>query len=578
MSDVQPQPQAPPNAPETQDAPPKKKRTWRRWLFRAGITAFVLLIMMSVMAVGTEYYTSRPDFCASCHIMHPYYDSWSHDVHADAGGAICVDCHYRPGERHTIMAKFRGLSQATSYFSGRYGAGRPRAHASNESCLTSGCHGDQKFMNKVLELGSTTFVHAKHLDPDSEMIRTLKEEFTSLTKSLNQRVGAERMAEVDEISEQFEPVPDRNRRLKALLAGNTDDDTVADVLRYAELKHTDLRIDQLGSLKCASCHQFDATLKNHFAVQKTTCFTCHFMNQPFNANTGECLSCHEPPTGPVAVHYASASAGGGSDGPATMDHSVILENNVDCVSCHADVLSEKGTVLLSACQNCHDQARFLKDFEHRNAETVREYHHVHAGKQHARCNDCHRVIQHKLAEAVSPHDIESLLDPVRQDCQFCHPNHHMEQVDMLLGRGGFTKQHTQVSNPMAGARASCRACHTDTGTDVKGDLVVTSTLTSCRGCHSEDYQQLFERWHDSIHARLEEADMLLQKVRSRTDALDENNAKDKEMLALVDRAGENIHFVSAANGLHNRNYAMMLLDQAINDLDSVLAELPTQEQ
>ena len=58
-----------------------------------------------------EYKTSQPQFCSSCHIMEPYYETWEADVHGAKLEVACVDCHYAPGERTTLKAKFRGLSQ-----------------------------------------------------------------------------------------------------------------------------------------------------------------------------------------------------------------------------------------------------------------------------------------------------------------------------------------------------------------------------------------------------------------------------------------------------------------------------------
>ena len=57
--------------------------------------------------------------------MVPYYETWQADLHGGKLDIACVECHYAPGERTTLKAKFRGLSQVASYFSGRYGARAP---------------------------------------------------------------------------------------------------------------------------------------------------------------------------------------------------------------------------------------------------------------------------------------------------------------------------------------------------------------------------------------------------------------------------------------------------------------------
>ena len=70
------------------------------------------LIFIVVIAglVGSEWYTSQPEFCGNCHIMKKYYNQWSNDKHATKNIG-CVDCHYAPGTKMTPKAKFKGLGQ-----------------------------------------------------------------------------------------------------------------------------------------------------------------------------------------------------------------------------------------------------------------------------------------------------------------------------------------------------------------------------------------------------------------------------------------------------------------------------------
>jgi nitrate/TMAO reductase-like tetraheme cytochrome c subunit len=257
-----------------------------------------------------------------------------------------------------------------------------------------------------------------------------------------------------------------------------------------------------------------------------------------------------------------------------MDHATIIANDINCVSCHADLVEGTGRVTRRDCQNCHDQQRYIEDFDQLTTEVVRDYHRIHAAGQHARCNDCHQLIQHELKPIADPTDTQALLSPVREDCEHCHPGHHCQQIELLLGRGGFVEDAVGMANPMAGLRVNCRACHTKSGIDPKGEAIITSTLESCRGCHSEDYQELFASWQNSIAARLDESNTILarveQQLTSATKPYDQNWIEAER---LFKRAKNNIHFVSTAGGLHNKNYAMMLLDQAVVDLQRAHALL-----
>ena len=55
-------------------APAVRRR--RRVLWLALVIMCGLIAAPVVMLIGAEYYTSRSEFCGSCHIMDPYYKSW----------------------------------------------------------------------------------------------------------------------------------------------------------------------------------------------------------------------------------------------------------------------------------------------------------------------------------------------------------------------------------------------------------------------------------------------------------------------------------------------------------------------
>ncbi|MBE3587994.1 MAG: cytochrome c nitrite reductase small subunit [Thermoanaerobacteraceae bacterium] len=53
-----------------------------------------LLVMVVILTAGTKAvisYTDRPEFCLSCHVMEPQYETWFHSSHRQE--ASCSDCH-----------------------------------------------------------------------------------------------------------------------------------------------------------------------------------------------------------------------------------------------------------------------------------------------------------------------------------------------------------------------------------------------------------------------------------------------------------------------------------------------------
>lgn len=59
-----------------------------------------------LLAAGAVWYTGRPQFCRSCHLMETRYVSWSRSAHA--GSADCLDCHAEPGVIGEIKAHLNG--------------------------------------------------------------------------------------------------------------------------------------------------------------------------------------------------------------------------------------------------------------------------------------------------------------------------------------------------------------------------------------------------------------------------------------------------------------------------------------
>lgn len=575
-----PQP-APPDDPSAEKRGPASRRRSRlRAALGAVGTAFlILLIVGGIGLAGAEYHTARPTFCGSCHIMEPYYASWSHDLHGAKLGVRCVDCHYAPGERFTIQAKFKGLSQVASYFSGRYGAGRPRAHVSDDSCLTSSCHGDRAYESKRLPIGeprtetrlvdgravevtrqpTVAFYHEKHLNIETRLADTQREREAARAR-LQVALGAEGFQRVQRIARAVQPAEQRDAELETALSELAAGPEVArDARALRDLEHRHTRLKQLEGLTCSACHQYDATGQGHLTVAVQTCYTCHFTHEAFNRNTAQCLKCHEPPARVVFIHGPEAP----DSGPVLMDHRDIVARDIDCASCHLDVVRGRASVSERECRHCHDQDRFLVDFAARNTETVERYHAVHVARQRARCEDCHQAVVHALLDPLRATPT-GFLEPVLNDCQHCHPGHHREQVQMLAGVGGLGVPR-DTPNAMLGSRLNCRACHVQAGEGVKGEAVIRATQQACVACHSDDYARLFDQWRSEMGALLEETQALLARVQRAAAALP---ALPDDLGERIEAARLNVQFVANAGGMHNRHFALQLLDAARRELEA----------
>jgi len=144
-----------------------------RWITVA--VAGVVLIAVLAGAYGeAEYYISRSSFCGTvCHIMDEPYQSWKSSKHyaPDDGPtqhAGCVDCHFLPGEHASFKAKMEGLRHLAAYLYDPDAHMPIRPVVKDGACLQSGCHSTEKFINKKLKFGETSFFkHGAHLDKET---------------------------------------------------------------------------------------------------------------------------------------------------------------------------------------------------------------------------------------------------------------------------------------------------------------------------------------------------------------------------------------------------------------------------
>src|SRR5512135_199739 len=73
---------------------------------------FTVLLLLIVLTAGAAEFTSRPQFCPTCHYMESFYESWQASKH---NRISCVKCHFDPGLAGTVRGKLEGLVQVVKY-------------------------------------------------------------------------------------------------------------------------------------------------------------------------------------------------------------------------------------------------------------------------------------------------------------------------------------------------------------------------------------------------------------------------------------------------------------------------------
>ena len=134
----------------------------KRWII-------IILTVVAALAVsgivGSEYYTSQPQFCGFCHttIKNPY-DSWVESGHTDVK---CVDCHFAPGKESFLKVGYRGAEHLFAILSPNVEAIEVQVSSkvSNLGCSTSQCHPGEKFVYGKVNLAEDVPVtHKPHED------------------------------------------------------------------------------------------------------------------------------------------------------------------------------------------------------------------------------------------------------------------------------------------------------------------------------------------------------------------------------------------------------------------------------
>ncbi len=127
---------------------------------RLALTVMLGTIGLILFLFASMEYTSRSEFCNTCHYMEPFYLAWKSSSHKDVD---CIICHYEPGILSTFEGKIKGLEQLFKYTTQSYRRSKPWAEIPDESCLRSGCHEKRLLQGTVKFKEEILFDHTPHL-------------------------------------------------------------------------------------------------------------------------------------------------------------------------------------------------------------------------------------------------------------------------------------------------------------------------------------------------------------------------------------------------------------------------------
>jgi predicted CXXCH cytochrome family protein len=442
----------PPPPPAGNSEPVPEGTYWRRvrlTLLRLSAVLGALLVLLALMTGGAAEYTSRSQFCSSCHIMEPYYVSWQESSHHNVS---CIKCHFPPGAVEKVRGKLMGLVQLLKYVTQSAGP-RPAAAVSDASCLR--CH-DTRLLAGRVSFHGVPFDHRPHLTQKrrgkqlrctschSQIVQGVHMTVTPSTcflchfkdNGLNEGLGT---------CTRCHAIPERSFDLGGGVKFNHE-------LVYER------------GIDCANCHR--DVIRGNGDVPLERCTVCHnrpadlerindhvFIHEKHVTENGiDCLNCHleiEHSLDKRRVEHAAANCQachgnqhweqvqllqgeGGKSIPA--EHGGMAVAGISCPSCHqVKEVSATGTVLWRAstaiCTECHDEAA---------AKRLRAYHEkirgsladIEASLKRAREAVPAAKLQKEQAEEVTQQ-----LGTLEHDLQFLRVGnsiHNMHYADVLV--------------------------------------------------------------------------------------------------------------------------------------------------
>jgi hypothetical protein len=118
---------------------------------------------------------------------------------------------------------------------------------------------------------------------------------------------------------------------------------------------------------------------------------------------------------------------------------------------------------------------------------------------------------------------------------------------------------------------NCMGCHLKKTVN-KGHDVRTASGDTCAACHTEKHRDMLDNWKDTLVSEVSDAEEVEAEVSALLKEVenDLNQEQLKQVNSMIAEGAELLNIVRVGNGVHNKKYAITIIDGAFGKFEDAI--------
>jgi hypothetical protein len=225
----------------------------------------------------------------------------------------------------------------------------------------------------------------------------------------------------------------------------------------------------------------------------------------------------------------------------------------------APTLPEKSPIKGGYCaQLCHDKAgvKFpsVTSFQGHKLPHAR-----HAFEFGLGCTSCHSAEKHKKISITKEGCMACHHSPKNTRCASCH-----QKQSALYTADNLPLKLPEAKPSVKAGQVECVNCH-----DLSQKQTIKNISTACAGCHDNAPVEILNKWKQEIMTSQKKTHDLLENAGQKLNEARKEKREVGEAAELLAQGRKTYEFVVRANGVHNPDLALALLNQVRKDAQKV---------